>query len=232
MNTPAVNTWQSVQAEVRRRIQTRLWKPGEMIPNEADLAAELGCARGTVNRALRALSDEGLIERRRKAGSRVALHPVRRATLDIPMIRKEIEGQNKTYGYALINRATTSPPPAIGARMQGEGANFLHLRSLHMANGAPYVFEDRWINAQTVPAVLDQDFEALSPNEWLLTHAPYTHGDIAFGAAGATAEMAELLGCETGAPCFTIERATWISDHSVTLVAQTFAPGYRMFTQL
>ena len=96
------NSWQSVQAEVLRRINAREWKPGEFIPNEAELAIEFNCARATVNRALRALAETGLIDRRRKAGTRVALHPVRKATLAIPVIRYEIEGNGQSYRHTLL----------------------------------------------------------------------------------------------------------------------------------
>ena len=87
----AINTWQDVQREVLGRIQNRVWKPGDIIPNEVDLAKEFGCARATVNRALQAVADSGLLDRRRKAGTRVAVNPVRKATLEIPIIRQEIE---------------------------------------------------------------------------------------------------------------------------------------------
>ncbi|MEP5090001.1 MAG: winged helix-turn-helix domain-containing protein, partial [Paracoccaceae bacterium] len=80
-----INSWHAVQEEVLRRIKNRSWKPGELIPNEADLAIEFGCARATVNRALRALAETGILDRRRKAGTRVALHPVRKVTLEIPI---------------------------------------------------------------------------------------------------------------------------------------------------
>ena len=67
MTDPPFNSWQSVQEEVLARIHSRQWKPGDLIPNEADLAQEFGCARATVNRALQNLADEGLLDRRRKA---------------------------------------------------------------------------------------------------------------------------------------------------------------------
>lgn len=95
----AANSWQAVRAEVLRRIRSREWQPGQPIPHEADLARELGCARATVNRALREIADSGLIERRRRAGSRVALHPVRKATLDIPVIRVEVESRGEAYAF-------------------------------------------------------------------------------------------------------------------------------------
>lgn len=77
-----------------------IWAQGELIPNEADLALEFGCAPNTVNRALRTVADTGLLDRRCKAGTRVAVQPVAKATLIIPDIRSEIEERGQTYGYS------------------------------------------------------------------------------------------------------------------------------------
>ena len=118
MTSLPLRDWQSVRGEVLRRIHAREWRPGDMIPNETELATEFGCARATVNRALRSLADSGLLDRRRKAGTRVAEHPVAKATLDIPLIRKEIEARSQKYGYQLIDRTVFRPPPVIRAVLQ------------------------------------------------------------------------------------------------------------------
>jgi len=82
-----LRNWQGVREEVLRRIHARVWAPGDLLPTETELAAEFGCARTTVNRALRTLAESGLLDRKRKAGTRVVRHPVRKATLSIPVIR-------------------------------------------------------------------------------------------------------------------------------------------------
>ena len=46
-------SFQDVRDEVMRRIEARVWDQGALLPTEADLAEEFGCARATVNRALR-----------------------------------------------------------------------------------------------------------------------------------------------------------------------------------
>lgn len=48
------------------------WRAGMRLPTEAELTARAPCSLGTVQRALRALADDGLIERRRGSGSVVA----------------------------------------------------------------------------------------------------------------------------------------------------------------
>lgn len=231
MNTPSFRNWQSVQDEVLRRIHAREWKPGELIPNEADLAAEFGCARSTVNRALQALAASGLLDRRRKAGTRVAAEPVAKATLDISVLRHEVEERGQTYGYQLASRFERVPPIAVSAVM-GTAATtpLLHVRALHLADGVPYALEDRWINANVVPQALAEGFEDVSANEWLLQNAPYTHGDIAFSAVSAADDAAEALACPHDAALFAIDRTTWDGADSVTKVRLLFAPGYQMRT--
>lgn len=233
MSGSEFKNWQAVQDEVRRRIHARIWAPGDMIPNEQDLAEQFGCARATVNRALRNLSDAGLLERRRKAGTRVALHPVRTATLKIPMIRQEIENNGQIYGYRRLQYQKATPPEAVLRQLKArESDSFVRVQSVQTADGKPFVFEDRWVNLATVPAAKDEGFAEMSANEWLLTHAPFTEGDISFFADNASRDVAAILECENGAAIFVIDRVTWDNDRSITSVQQYFRPGYRMQTSI
>ena len=233
MNTPTFRNWQSVQDEVLRRIHAREWPPGELIPNEADLAIEFGCARSTVNRALRSLADSGLLDRQRKAGTRVAAQPVAKATLDIAVIRHEVEERGGRYGYQLIEREIVVPPLSTSGVMKTKANSaLLHVRALHFANDGPYAVEDRWINTSVVPDAQGETFEELSANEWLMKHAPYTHGDIAFSAVQATPEEAETLSVPQLSALFAIDRLTWDNASSVTKVRLLFTPGYQLRTAL
>lgn len=233
MNTPTFRNWQSVQAEVLRRIHAREWKPGDLIPNEADLALEFGCARTTVNRALRAVADAGLLDRRRKAGTRVAVHPVAKATLNIAVIRDEIEDRDQTYGYRRIAREVKEPPVAISEVMRSSASRpLLHVCALHLADDVPYAFEDRWIDPHVVPDALNESYETVSANEWLLKHTPYTHGEILFAATQATPDEANVLKCPSASALFTIDRVTWDDASAVTKVRLLYPPGYQVRTVL
>lgn len=204
-----------------------------MIPNEQDLAREFGCARTTVNRALRNLSEAGLLERRRKAGTRVALHPVRKATLSIPIIRAEIAARGQEPGYRRLSLRPGTPPAPLRARLGATGGDsFLRIKALHSADGAPFMFEDRWINLAAVPAAAEEPFTRISANEWLVMNAAFSRGEIAFSACGAPAGAARCLGCPAGAALFTLDRITWDGARPITAVTQYFRPGYRMQTTL
>lgn len=231
MTGKRINGWQGVRDEVLRRIQTGQWKPGELIPGELQLAHELGCARTTVNRALQDVSDRGLVHRRRKAGTHVARHPVRKAVLNIPVIRIEIEASGQKHGYRLIDRSLAVPPAAAAARLGAKKrARALHVSALHLADGEAYVLEDRWINTSAVPAAASADFSRLSANEWLVENAPFSGGDIAFSAANASAAEAEILGGAPASALFVVERSTWNDKTGITAARLVFAPGYKMLT--
>ncbi|MDJ0824267.1 MAG: GntR family transcriptional regulator [Rhodobacter sp.] len=231
MTRSAPTTWQTVRDEVLRRINARDWAPGEAIPNEADLAREFGCARATVNRALRALADAGLVERRRKAGTRVALNPVRRAVLHIPLIRDEIAAAGLRYGYRLVEAAQRIPPKAIRDGFSlGQTAPALRISALHLGGGAPFVVEDRWVNLAAAPGIAEADLDTTSANEWLLQNTPFHGGAIAISAVNADARLAHLLGCETDAALVCLDRETWDELRKITVARLTYRPGHRVLS--
>ena len=59
-----------IRREMLRRINDGEWQVGFDIPHEVDLTEEFGASRGTIRRALSTLVEQGLIERRKRAGSR------------------------------------------------------------------------------------------------------------------------------------------------------------------
>lgn len=225
-------TWQSVRTEALRRIAAREWPPGAQIPHEADLATEFGCARATVNRALRDLAEAGYLERRRRSGTRVPLTPVRKATFEIAIIRKDIEGKGQRHGYRLLSDDTAPAPPFVQAALKLTSALPLrHVCALHLADDMPYCLEDRWLN----PAFAGADkvvFDTISANEWLVRNLAFSGGDFAFYATPADPALARLLACPPGAALFAIDRTTFSAADPITAVTLTYAPGHRMVTSV
>lgn len=220
--------WEDVRAEVLRRIRARDWPPGALIPGEEALATEFGVARATVNRALTALAEAGVVERKKRAGTRVSELPVRRARLEIPVIRLDVLSRGLAYGFKLLADRMVPAPVPVAARLGlPEHAPMRYLETLHLAGGRPFVLESRWLN----PAVLageQPDFSAVSANEWLVTHVSLVSGDIAFTAEAAAPREAEVMGVASGTPLLVAERTTYGTSGPVTLVRLAHAPGHRV----
>ncbi len=220
--------WEGIRAEVLRRIRARDWPPGALIPGEEALAEEFGVARATVNRALRDLAEAGVIERKKRAGTRVAELPVRRARLEIPVIRLDVLGRGLTHDFKLLTDRTAPAPVPVTARLGlPEGAPMRCLETLHLAGGRPFVLESRWLNPIVLPAALP-DFTTISVNEWLVTHVSLVSGDIAFTAEPASAREAEVMGVAPGTALLVAERTTFGTEGPVTWVRLAHAPGHRV----
>ncbi len=186
-----------------------------------------------MNRALQGLADSGLLERRRKAGTRVALDPVRKATLEIPVIRLEVEAAGGEYAYRVLQKEIVSAPAPVAEKMDlSPGVDLVHLRGLHTADGDPFLYEERWVNLDSVPEFETADFTSVSPNEWLVRNQPFTRGEISFLAEAASSEQAAALGAAEGAALFAIERTTWNADAAITHVRLAYRQGYRMSTEI
>jgi GntR family transcriptional regulator, histidine utilization repressor len=224
--------FRDIKREVFRRIRSNEWGPGTLLPGEVELAAEFGCARATVNRAMQELSEDGIIERRRKGGSRVKLAPVHQVTFEIPLIRAEVEGRGSEYHYELISDAIGKAPKWLHVRL-GLAAKTLvrHVECIHFADHTPFQYEDRWINISAVPRAETADFSSVSPNQWLVSEVPYTNAEVRFSATLADIKISKLLKTVVGKPIFLSERSTWLSETPVTNVLFYFAPGYQMIAR-
>lgn len=226
------NTWQSVRNEVLSRIRSREWAPGELIPTEQELSVELGCARATVNRALRELADSGIVERRRKVGTRVAATPSRRATLEIAVIRDEIEAMGADYGYFLHSSAVISPPAHVAQQLQlGPTDQVLMAKSRFTADGAPHCCEIIWLNLAALPAITAETLAKIPAHEWLARNTPLTHGRFSILAEGASGDCAGNLRVPDGTPVLTIERTNWSDTTPVSFARQFYPPDHRLLCE-
>ena len=225
-------TFRDIKADILGKILRGDWPPGALIPGEIDLAEGYGVARSTVNRAMRELAEEGLIERKRKSGSRVRLSPLRQARFDIPLVRREIEERGHVYRYALVSSAVLPAPDWLAARLGLVKAGPVrHLVCLHFADGAPWQVEDRWINLTLLPQAGEADFTTQGPNEWLVAQVPFSEAEISISATSADATLAAQLHCAPGEPLLQIERSTRWQAQPVTLVRLVHQRGHTMTTR-
>lgn len=226
---PASSKAQVIAQEVRRRIVEREWRQGDRIPDEADLALEFGVARATVNKALQLVADEGLLDRRRRAGTHVAINPIRKATLSIPIVREQIESAGLSYSHRLVAQRLSPLPKDVAAQMGlSAGTMLIHLRTVHFGDERPFQTEDRWINPVAVPEIASVDFRKINANEWLVRNAPYTQAALQFSAENASVRDARLLQTKPGQALLILRRTTWNDIGVITAVRLAFHPGYSM----
>ena len=216
-----------IKQAVLEQIRSGVWRPGDPVPGDAEVARRFGCARMTAHRALRELADEGVIERRRRAGSRVALRTTRSLLVDVPRIDLEIEATGAEYGYRLLARSPGRTTHSARARLRlGPDGRTLWLLCLHLADQRPYQLEERWIDLAAAPAAEHESFRDIGPNRWLLEHVPFVGAEHLIRAEAASRRAARHLEVEPGAPLLVLERRTFREQRVVTWVRLAH-PGAR-----
>jgi GntR family transcriptional regulator, histidine utilization repressor len=195
------------------------WSPGELMPSEADLVAKFGISRMTVNRALRELQAEGMVERVQGVGTFAAqLHRVS-STLTIRDLHEEIEARGHVHHaevhLAREERATDGLALQLGV---AAGARVFHTIIVHFDNGVALQCEDRYVNPERAPDYLSVDFTRTTPTQHLLHVAPLWEAQFTIESGLPTPLEAGLLGVAPSAPCLIIVRRTVTRAVPVTLV--------------
>lgn len=223
----------TVRQSIQERIETGEWALGALIPGETELAVEYECARTTINRALQALADAGMLVRKRKGGTRVCSMPVRLAKFAIPIVREQVEASGCKYTHKVAVNILKVPHKSIATHLNlapNEQANYLE--TVHFANNKPFAFEERWVNLKAVPTILQAPLEDISVNEWLVKTVPFSSGDVVFSAANADQKIANAIETAEGTAIFVSDRTTWFKEEFITKVRLYYQAGFQLYTQL
>ncbi len=203
------------------------WAPGALMPSEAELVAQFGVSRMTVNRALKELQAEGLVERSQGVGTFAArLHRVS-ATLKLRDLHEEIESRGHRHHAVVHLQRSERAVPALAAQLGlRRGARVFHTLIVHHENGVPLQCEDRYVNPACSPRYLDADFTRTTPTQVLFDTTALWRAQYTLESSVATAEEARLLGIGSQEACLVVTRRTFTRDAPITL-ARLVHPGSR-----
>jgi len=217
---------QQIRRAIARPILSGAWTPGRRIPSEHDLMDRFGVSRMTVNRALASLAGEGLVQRKRRSGTVVAVPSAERAVFEIWDVSAEIARNGAVHSVGPIKRSCGEADRAEAERLRVEpGAPVLRLALCHFADGLPVQFEERLVHLAAAPEAAVQDFSAVTPGRWLLDNVAWTEAEHAIRAAEAPPEAARQLNIRPGAACLVVERRTWRGSQPITFARLTGPAG-------
>ena len=202
-----------VKEFIQQHIASGEWRPGDPVPSEAALMQQFGISRMTVNRALRELTAEGMVVRVQGSGTFVAeLHRVA-SNLTIRDIQEEVQERGHVHTVKVLvsqaEKASAELARALGLR---SGARVYHTVLVHLENGVPIQYEDRYVN----PAATHH----------LLIEAPLTEASYTIEASLPTPEQARHLGISVREACLVQVRRT-VSGAHVASVVRLVYPGSR-----
>lgn len=229
---PAGSLSEKILRDIESNIINGVWAPGDRIPNENEFMEQYQCSRMTVNRILSRLAERGLIIRRRKAGSFVAVPQSNNALfLNIHDFAKAAEADGQHYSYQILNREVLklNKTQALNLNLQ-EGHKVLAISCLHCFNAVPLAFEDRLISLQKVAVAEAEPFDTTPPGTWLLGHVPWTEAKHTISAINVAEKLAKLLKIKQSSACLVLHRETWHDKEFVTAVDITYAGSSHKLT--
>ncbi|MBT0570947.1 histidine utilization repressor [Curvibacter sp. CHRR-16] len=216
-----------IKQHVVEQIQSGVWKEGDAIPTEEALSRSFAVSRMTVNRALRELSDEQIIERRQGSGSYVAQQKYQATLVEIRNIADEIAARGHTHRSELHKLERVNAGVALGQAFgMGPKATLFHSLVVHCENGMPIQLEDRYVNPKVAPDYLEQDFTTQTPNAYLMRVAPLQGVRFAIEACAPTSTVRDMLRMAEAEPCLVLRRQT-LSQGQVATVAAMWHPASR-----
>ncbi|MDX1737666.1 MAG: histidine utilization repressor [Alphaproteobacteria bacterium] len=219
--------YKQIKDHIIHHIRSGEWAADSQIPSENELLKQLGVSRMTVNRAVRELTNEGVLRRVQGLGTFVAGPQPQSVLLELRNIADEIKERGNQHSCeVLISEQIHANASQAQSFYMEEGAVLFHSLLLHKENEKPLQLEDRFVNASIAPDYLECDFNKITPNEYLVKTVPADEVEHLVEAINATSEICKSLEMNISEPCLLLNRRTW-SSGKVVSVAKLYHPGNR-----
>jgi GntR family phosphonate transport system transcriptional regulator len=155
-----VALWRQIQGTLAEELRAKIWRPGQRLPGEHDLARRFQVNRHTVRRALQALEDRGLVRIEQGRGTTVSEtridYAVRKRTrFSEIMAEQRVEVRGRILGTARV------PADDRRARALGieRGEPVARVERISVVNGRPLSLATHHFSERRFPGILD-DFPA------------------------------------------------------------------------
>jgi len=196
----------------------------DAIPTERDLAIDFDVSRITVRKAVDGLVSEGLLTRRRGAGTFVVGTRVEKNLSKLSSFSQDMISRGRKPSSKWVSRATgaVTPEEALSLGLS-PGSTVFRFNRIRYADGLTMALEQSTIPGYCLSSpdvVGDSLYEALARAGCLPVRALQRLRAIAF-----TPEQAEALEIEAGQPGLFIERRGFLADGRAAEFTQSFYRG-------
>lgn len=212
-----------LQQLVRQAIHNRILVQDDVIPAERDLALEYGVSRITVRKAIDGLAQEGLVVRRRGAGTFVAAR-VDKSFSKLSSFSEDMlaRGRQPSSQWLAKSAGLVSPEESMLLGLS-PGTQVYRFQRLRFADDVPMAVEYSTIVGRCLPgveAVGASLYEALEMQGRRPVRALQRLRAMHFPP-----EQAKLLGVDSGHAGLFIERRGFLSDGEAVEFTQSYYRG-------
>lgn len=208
--------YQQIKGLITRELQSGVWKPGEAIPSELELAARFRVSQGTVRKAIDELAADNLLVRRQGKGTFVSTHAERKTQYRFLRLMPD-DGAALEMARRLIDCRRLRAPADVARALNGRtGDAVLQLRRVLLASGRPVVFDEIWLpGAMFKGLTVERLAESRGPMYGLFESefgVRMIRAEEKIRAVAADAASARVLGVPPGTPLLGVERLSFTYD--------------------
>jgi len=218
--TPA---YKKIQNVIRSRIESAELKPGDVVASERELARTHKVSLMTARHALAGLEHEGIVERRRGAGTFVAAPKIHFNKL------MSYTEQMSSRGLAPRSRVLVSKiiehEPEVAARLGLPATSALvKIERLRETGDDPFALESCYLSATQFAELVKAPLGRISLFSMLEDQfgVQLAYADEEVDASAAEAKLAELLRVHSGAPVLRIRQVIYSSKGEATIYVVGF----------
>jgi GntR family histidine utilization transcriptional repressor len=226
--------YQKIKTFILAGIDGGDWAEGAKIPSENELASKFSLSRMTVNRAIKELEADGVVNRVQGKGTFVSPPRPLSSVLKIQGIDDEIRARGNQYSCRVVGLRAVKANSELSYQLEiPAGAEIFHSSIVHCENEIPMQLERRWVKPSIWKRFLQQDFTKQTPHAYMMEQVPFSKGEHTIQAQIADARVRRTLKMDEDEACLTIHRRTWVRD-SVASFVKLIHPGnrFQLKTQL
>ena len=201
--------YRRLRDQIAAEIAQNIWKPGEAIASEAELAAKYDISVATVRKAVDTLVIDGLIERVSGSGMFVRRPDFEHAFIRFTRVWGSA-GDRRIPQSRIYKRETLSGSPEVTSVLNlKEGARVIRLLRLRIHEGAPIIHEEIWLDEARFAPVLTMEEDQpqlLYPIYEDLCGAIVARAEETITIERANKRDVELLGLRKGSSIVSVKR--------------------------
>jgi len=196
-----------------QRIAGGVWPPGSALPNEVDLARELGVSSGTMRKALDRLESDRLVDRRQGRGTFVVDQASGEVAARFSNIR-DGEGRRVIGDMELLTQGKDAPTSLERQRLQLDAGDLvLRTARLRRHTNRPFMYEEVALAMGRFPGLSAPDAGGLRISALAQRHGIHLARALeGVALEQATARVAERLGVAARAPLLRLDRTIWAAN--------------------
>ncbi len=209
--TPAFTPlYRQIKSLMTRDLQAGVWRPGESIPSEKDLALRFRVSQGTVRKAIDELAADNLLVRRQGKGTFVATHAEEHVQFRFLRLKPDDGDAHRMQRRFIDCRRFAASAEVARALGLKSGDPVLEVRRVLSFQGKPVVYDDIWLPGKLFKGLTEQHLASYRGPLYGLFESEFgvrmIRAEERIRAVAADAGAAHYLGVALGAPLLSVER--------------------------